>query len=65
MNSTVKSNFKVIFAEKSTCTFHEQCTGSTKKTHPLGNAQNALPKLTHSWGIQKDQLENSTLNHTF
>ena len=61
MNSTVKPSFKVVFAEKSTCTFHKQCTGSTKKIrsmnnardlfkkmHLLGNTQNALPKLTHN-----------------
>ena len=46
VNSAMRLNFKVVFAKKSTYGSHEQCTRSTKKKHPLGNAQNALPKLT-------------------
>ena len=32
MNSAVGLNFKVVFAEKSTCGSHEQCIGPTQKT---------------------------------
>ena len=27
MNNAVRPNFKVVFAKKSTCESHEQCTG--------------------------------------
>ena len=51
----MRPSFKVVFTEKkSTYWSREQCTGSTKKKHPLGNAQNLLPKLKLStkWALR-------------
>ena len=35
VNSVVGSSFKVVFVEKSTCRYREQCTGPTKKRWTL------------------------------
>ena len=64
MNSTVKLSFKVVFVEKSTCTFHEQCTGSTKKTRFMNNAQDLLKKRTH-WETHKTRFPYSRIIKEF
>jgi len=39
VNSTIKPNFKVIFAEFRTCGSHKQCMGSTVKTQTSTSTQ--------------------------